>query len=137
MMMDDDGNEVQEGQPGEMFIRGPQVMLRYWKNEAATKESLDADGWLKTGDIAIMKQGWFWIVDRKKVSKRGLAFRPVTHTFDRSSSKSTHCKSLPQNLRLSFWRTMTLQMQPWLVSPCMAKNGQGRMSHSKITQRDR
>jgi 4-coumarate--CoA ligase len=67
LMLDDEGKEVQEGQPGEMYIRGPQVMLRYWKNDAATVDSLDKDGWLKTGDIAVQKNGWFWIVDRKKV----------------------------------------------------------------------
>lgn len=68
MLKDDDGKEVALGEPGEMYIRGPQVCLRYWKNEAATKESISDDGWLKTGDVAICDQkGYFWIVDRKKV----------------------------------------------------------------------
>ncbi|KAF1982583.1 4-coumarate-CoA ligase [Aulographum hederae CBS 113979] len=65
-MLDDDGKEVQEGEPGELYIRGPQVCLRYWKNEPATKETICPDGWLKTGDVAVQKKGWFWIVDRKK-----------------------------------------------------------------------
>lgn len=69
MLVDDDGNEVAPGQPGEMYVRGPQVCLGYWKNEQATKETLSPDGWLKTGDVAIVKDDWFWIVDRKKVSE--------------------------------------------------------------------
>jgi acyl-coenzyme A synthetase/AMP-(fatty) acid ligase len=67
-LVDDDGNEVLEpGKPGEMYMRGPQACLGYWKNEAATKETIDArEGWLKTGDIAVVRDGRFWIVDRKK-----------------------------------------------------------------------
>ncbi|KAI1618941.1 hypothetical protein EDD36DRAFT_45858 [Exophiala viscosa] len=65
-LVDDVGNLVGPGQPGEILIRGPQVCLGYWKNEMATKEAIDREGWLKTGDIAIVKDNWFWIVDRKK-----------------------------------------------------------------------
>ncbi|CAH0000021.1 unnamed protein product [Clonostachys byssicola] len=66
-LVDDDGNEVKTGSPGEIHIRGPNICLGYWRNEAATKETLDKDGWLKTGDIAICdEKGFFWIVDRKK-----------------------------------------------------------------------
>lgn len=68
MLLDDDGKEVAPGQPGEMYVRGPQVCLGYWRNEQATKEALSPDGWLKTGDVAVVKNDWFWIVDRKKVS---------------------------------------------------------------------
>jgi 4-coumarate--CoA ligase len=67
-LVDDDGKEVGVGQPGELCIKGPNVMLRYWRNDAATQDSLDSDGWLKTGDIAVCNdEGFFWIVDRKKV----------------------------------------------------------------------
>ena len=66
-LLDDKGKEVGEGEPGELYIRGPNICLGYWKNEQATKESLDANGWLKTGDVAIVRNNWFWIVDRKKV----------------------------------------------------------------------
>ncbi|EON67361.1 hypothetical protein W97_06614 [Coniosporium apollinis CBS 100218] len=66
MLLDDDGKEVAPGQPGEMYVRGPQVCLGYWRNEQATKEALSPDGWLKTGDVAVVKNDWFWIVDRKK-----------------------------------------------------------------------
>ncbi|KAF2669325.1 4-coumarate-CoA ligase [Microthyrium microscopicum] len=66
-LLDDDGKEVEVGQPGEIFVRGPNICLGYWKNEEATKETLDAHGWLKTGDIAVIdKEQRFWIVDRKK-----------------------------------------------------------------------
>jgi long-subunit acyl-CoA synthetase (AMP-forming) len=68
LLLDDDGKEVGVGEPGEIYIRGPNVCLGYWKNDEATKECLDADGWLKTGDVAVVdKQERFWIVDRKKV----------------------------------------------------------------------
>ncbi|KAM5369315.1 hypothetical protein ACJZ2D_009034 [Fusarium nematophilum] len=67
-LVDEDGHEVGVGKPGEMHIRGPNVCLGYWRNEAATGESFDGDGYLKTGDIAIRdEKGFFWIVDRKKV----------------------------------------------------------------------
>lgn len=65
-LLDDSGKEVGPGEPGEMYIRGPQVCLGYWRNENATKEAIDEEGWLKTGDIAVVKGGRFWIVDRKK-----------------------------------------------------------------------
>lgn len=67
-LVDDDGNEVELGKPGEMYVRGPNICMKYWRNEEATKESIDEDGWLKTGDIAICnEEGYYWIVDRKKV----------------------------------------------------------------------
>ncbi|KAF2790612.1 acetyl-CoA synthetase-like protein [Melanomma pulvis-pyrius CBS 109.77] len=66
MLLDDDGNEVAPGAPGELYVRGPNVCIGYWRNPHATKESLSPDGWLKTGDVAVVRDGWFWIVDRKK-----------------------------------------------------------------------
>ncbi|KAI1334531.1 4-coumarate-CoA ligase [Xylariaceae sp. FL0016] len=66
-LVDDDGNEVGVGIPGELYVRGPNICMRYWRNEEATMDSLTADGWLKTGDIALCDdEGNFWIVDRKK-----------------------------------------------------------------------
>lgn len=68
VLRDDDGKVVGVGERGEIFVKGPQICMGYWRNEEATKESLQ-DGWLKTGDVAVVdKRGWFWIVDRKKVS---------------------------------------------------------------------
>ncbi len=58
--------EVKPGQIGELAVRGPQVMLGYWKNEAATKEVLMQDGWLLTGDVAQMDEdGFCRIIARK------------------------------------------------------------------------
>lgn len=67
-LLDDDGREVKTGERGEILYRGPNVCLGYWKNQSATEELLDTDGWLRTGDIAVKDdRGLFWIVDRKKV----------------------------------------------------------------------
>ena len=66
-VVDDDGNELALGETGELCVKGPQVMKGYWLREDATKEVLDADGWLRTGDIAIIQEdGYIRIVDRKK-----------------------------------------------------------------------
>lgn len=68
-LIDDYGQEVLYGQPGELYLRGPQIALGYWRNAAATNETIDAEGWLRTGDIAVCNaEGNFWIIDRKKVS---------------------------------------------------------------------
>lgn len=65
-LMDDDGKEVALGEPGEMWVKGPQVMAGYYNRQEATDEVLK-DGWLATGDIATMDEnGFFKIVDRKK-----------------------------------------------------------------------
>ena len=65
-ILDDDGKPVSPGEPGELYVRGPNVCMGYWKNEKATRESLDSEGWLKTGDIVIVRDNMFWVVDRKK-----------------------------------------------------------------------
>ncbi|MFV8797253.1 long-chain-fatty-acid--CoA ligase FadD [Yersinia sp. LJYL362] len=65
-LVDDEGNDVALGEPGELWVRGPQVMLGYWQRPEATDEVLK-DGWLATGDIATLdEQGFLRIVDRKK-----------------------------------------------------------------------
>ncbi|CAD0187215.1 Long-chain-fatty-acid--CoA ligase [Ruegeria sp. THAF57] len=61
------GEDMPAGQEGEMWIKGPQVMIGYLNNDAATRETLTSDGWLKTGDIAVVDQdGYMFIVDRLK-----------------------------------------------------------------------
>ena len=66
-VIDDDGNELPLGTRGELCIKGPQVMKGYWQRPEATAEVLDDEGWLKTGDIAVIDEdGFVRIVDRKK-----------------------------------------------------------------------
>jgi len=64
---DDDGRMLAAGAEGELCVRGPQVMRGYWGREAETRRVLSADGWLRTGDLAVMdERGFFRVVDRKK-----------------------------------------------------------------------
>ena len=67
-LLDDEGNEVTElGQPGEIAIKGPQVMAGYWQRPDETARCMTADGYFKSGDIGICDaKGFFKIVDRKK-----------------------------------------------------------------------
>ena len=66
-IIDDNGIELDLGERGELCIKGPQVMKGYWNRAEASAEVLDADGWLKTGDIAVIDpDGYVRIVDRKK-----------------------------------------------------------------------
>jgi long-chain acyl-CoA synthetase len=65
--VDESGNRLAEGERGELWIRGPQVMAGYWKNPEATAEAITSDGWFKSGDYAeIAADGYVTIVDRKK-----------------------------------------------------------------------
>lgn len=65
--LDDDGREVPQGQPGEIAIKGPQVMAGYWQRPDETAKVMTPDGWFKTGDVGVMdERGFFRIVDRKK-----------------------------------------------------------------------
>ncbi len=66
-VLDDDGNEVPMGQPGEIAIKGPQVMAGYWQRPDETAKVMTPDGYFKTGDVGVMdERGYFKIVDRKK-----------------------------------------------------------------------
>jgi long-chain acyl-CoA synthetase len=66
-LLDDDGNEVPFGQPGEIAIKGPQVMAGYWQRPDETAKVMTLDGFFKTGDIGVVDaRGYFKIVDRKK-----------------------------------------------------------------------
>lgn len=66
-IISDNGEELPDNEPGELWVRGPQIMLGYWHRPEATAEAITEDGWFKTGDIAIRKpDGYFKIVDRKK-----------------------------------------------------------------------
>ena len=66
-IMNDDGELLPQGETGELVVRGPQVMKGYWQRPEETAKAITPDGWLLTGDIAMMtKDGFFKIVDRKK-----------------------------------------------------------------------
>ena len=66
-LLDDDGNDVPLGQPGEIAIKGPQVMAGYWQRPDETAKVMTPDGYFKTGDVGVMDaKGFFKIVDRKK-----------------------------------------------------------------------
>ena len=66
-LRDDDDKMVEIGKPGELCVKGPQVMRGYWNKPEENARSFTPDGYLRTGDIAVMDQkGYFKIVDRKK-----------------------------------------------------------------------
>ena len=66
-IMNDAGELLPQGEVGELVIRGPQVMKGYWQRPEETAKVITDDGWLRTGDVAIMTEdGFFKIVDRKK-----------------------------------------------------------------------
>jgi long-chain acyl-CoA synthetase len=63
----DDGNELPQGEVGEIVIRGHNVMKGYWNRPEASADAIDADGWFRSGDLArVDEDGYFFIVDRKK-----------------------------------------------------------------------
>jgi acyl-CoA synthetase (AMP-forming)/AMP-acid ligase II len=65
-VIDPDGNQVPPGEPGEVVVRAPHVMVGYWNNPTATAETI-IDGWLHTGDVAVVdKDGYVTIQDRIK-----------------------------------------------------------------------
>jgi long-chain acyl-CoA synthetase len=65
--LDEASVTVPDGEPGELMIRGPLVMLGYYGNEAATRAAIEPDGWMHTGDIATRdEEGRYFVVDRRK-----------------------------------------------------------------------
>lgn len=66
-VVSDSGEDVEQGEAGEAWIRGPQVMLGYWNRPEATAETITEDGWFKSGDyVSVDEEGYVKIVDRKK-----------------------------------------------------------------------
>ena len=79
-IIDTDGNDLGIDKEGELLVKGPQVMLGYLNNESATRETIDEDGWLHTGDLArIDKDGYMTIVDRVKelIKYKGFQVAPA------------------------------------------------------------
>ncbi|KAI1174880.1 acetyl-CoA synthetase-like protein [Nemania sp. FL0916] len=77
-IVDENEKDVEPGQPGEIWVRGPVVTKGYWKNDKANKDSF-RDGWFCTGDIAVFDKGFFFIVDRKKelIKYKGIQVAPA------------------------------------------------------------
>ena len=65
-IVDDQGHDVPRGEPGELIVRGPNVMMGYWRNPEATRQAI-RDGWLHSGDVASMDaEGYLYLRDRLK-----------------------------------------------------------------------
>jgi len=78
-IVDDEGNCVEEGNEGELIVKGPMVANGYYNNQKATDESFTNDHWYKTGDIGVYRNGMLYIVDRKKelIKYKGLQVAPA------------------------------------------------------------
>jgi 4-coumarate--CoA ligase len=83
-VVDDGGNDVPEGEQGEMLVRGPMVFRRYMRNEAATRD-IFVDGWMKTGDVVrVDTEGFWYLTERKKelIKYKGYAPSPAPLPFN-------------------------------------------------------
>ncbi|GME36656.1 4-coumarate-ligase [Neofusicoccum parvum] len=79
-LVGEDGVEVGVGERGEVLVKGPNVCRGYWRNEEATREAFDGEGFLRTGDVAVRdEEGKYWIVDRKKelIKVKGFQVAPA------------------------------------------------------------
>jgi long-chain acyl-CoA synthetase len=85
-LVDDNGNEVPTGSPGEIQVKGPNVMSGYWNLPEATAAAI-RDGWFSTGDIAVVDEdGYYYIVDRKK----DLIIRGGYNVYPREVEEALH-----------------------------------------------
>ncbi|GAA5850345.1 hypothetical protein JCM3766R1_004318 [Sporobolomyces carnicolor] len=77
-LVDDQGKDVKEGESGELWLRGPNIMLGYTKNEKATKETINSEGYLMTGDICeVTKDGYWSVTDRQKEMLKVKGFQVI------------------------------------------------------------
>ncbi|MFZ6001921.1 MAG: acyl-CoA synthetase [Bacteroidota bacterium] len=66
-LVDENNNEVKPGDPGEIQVKGQNVFVEYWKNPEATAKSFTSGGWFRTGDIAVVEEGYYRILGRDSV----------------------------------------------------------------------
>ncbi|KAF2811378.1 4-coumarate-CoA ligase [Mytilinidion resinicola] len=78
-LVDDDERDVAEGEPGEALVKGPIVTRGYYGNAEATREAFTADGWFRTGDVLQLRNGLWYVTDRKKelIKYKGLQVAPA------------------------------------------------------------
>ncbi|KAK5313942.1 hypothetical protein LTR93_010712 [Exophiala xenobiotica] len=79
-IVDDDEVDLEEGMEGEFILQGPMITKGYWDNEKAKRDSFTKDGlWFKTGDVGLVRNGRFYVVDRKKelIKYKGLQVAPA------------------------------------------------------------
>jgi acyl-CoA synthetase (AMP-forming)/AMP-acid ligase II len=78
-LVDDAGHDVEPGEAGEVLVKGPVVCSGYYRNVDADKEAFTHDGWFRTGDVAVCRNGLFYVVDRKKeiIKYKGLQVAPA------------------------------------------------------------
>lgn len=93
-IVDDNEKEVPIGERGELWVRGPNICVGYWRKPEETDKTFAPGRWLKTGDIAYRNEdGFLWIVDRKKEVRIIVCSDSELRLIDRhSSSKSRACK---------------------------------------------
>ncbi|MDX2045723.1 MAG: AMP-binding protein, partial [Chitinophagaceae bacterium] len=66
-LADENNNEIIKDEPGEIQVKGENVFHEYWNKPEATKKEFTADGWFKTGDVAVMEEGYYRIMGRSSV----------------------------------------------------------------------
>ncbi|MGI9181506.1 MAG: acyl-CoA synthetase, partial [Longimicrobiaceae bacterium] len=66
-LVDEEGDPVEPGTPGEIEVRGPNVFLEYWRRPDATAEAFRPGGWFRTGDVAVVEEGYYRILGRRSV----------------------------------------------------------------------
>lgn len=66
-LVDDEGQEVEAGQPGEIQVKGDTVFLEYWNRPEATRDAFTENGWFKTGDVAVLDAGYYRILGRSSI----------------------------------------------------------------------
>ena len=114
-IVDDDENDVAEGEEGEFIMKGPMVTNGYWDNENSTRDTFTKDGWFKTGDVGLVRDHKFYIVDRKKVHHQLPLPDCQTDVAYRSSSNTRDCKLRLRSSKVCSYLTTSSRMQLSLV----------------------